>query len=134
MVTYMNDAFGAFAPHTDKDAAIKFSLSIVLADERLDDLIKFLSTNSQTIGIEGEPGWILKRRNEHGKTAYAGWPRDAAFRAYVDPSSYILTFPEAFYDQATFYRFVRVAMGAYIARHPDRKTSVDRVLSLISGA
>jgi len=35
--SYLQEAFGTFAPHTDKEAAVKFALDLVLAEDRLDD-------------------------------------------------------------------------------------------------
>ena len=38
--SYLQEAFGTFAPHTDKEAAVKFALDLVLAERTvLDDQV-----------------------------------------------------------------------------------------------
>jgi hypothetical protein len=130
---YLNDAFGGLAPRKDKDGAIKFCLNVILKDDEIDRLVELLSVDSKIIAIEGQPSWTLERRNERASAAaYAAWPKNAQFRAYVDPDGYELAFPEGFYDLPTFQQFVSTAMRAYKARNPERTSSANQVLSLVS--
>lgn len=117
---YFNEAFGGFDPLNDKDSAMKFCLNAVLMDRRFIDLGRLLPDISNVGGIEGEPGWIIERRNEGDTLGYEGWPDLARFRAFVDPSSYRLAFPEFFCDRSTFASFVRSAVRAYCDRHPEK--------------
>ena len=120
-MSYFNTAFGGFAPHRDEDAAVKFILNVILMDRQFDALAELVMDGSRLGAIEGEPGWKLERRDDsdEGNTlAYSGWPSGARFRAYVDPQGYELAHPECFMDRATFFRYLRPALSAYIDANP----------------
>lgn len=92
-------AFGGFAPHCDEDGAVKLALNVVLMDDRLRELAALVVDGSQLGGIEGEPGWMLERRDvadEGSEAAYPGWPAGARFKASVDEDAYRLQHPEYF--------------------------------------
>lgn len=37
---YFNEAFGGFNPESDKDAALKFSLCVLVLDSRMQELLQ----------------------------------------------------------------------------------------------
>jgi hypothetical protein len=128
---YFKEAFGTFAPHTDRDAAVKFILDLVLADDRLDDLANLLSISSKIGAIEGEPGWILERRKDHAiQSAYSAWPQYAGYRAFVDPTGYRLAFPQSFYTVQTFHQYVHAAVNVYVKHRPEHADAANNVLFL----
>ena len=123
---YFKTAFGGFAPHCDKDAAVKFALNIVLLDNRLDELVEVVSDGSQFGGIEGEPGWMLERRDvadEENYVGYPGWPVGARFKASVDNDAYRLLYPEYFMSREAFMKYLVLAIDAYVAADPARVTA-----------
>ena len=95
---YFKAAFGVFAPHRDEDAAVKFALNVVLMDNRLQELAELVVDGNQLGGIEGEPGWMLERRDaadEGGEAAaYPDRPAGARFKASVDEDAYRIQHPE----------------------------------------
>lgn len=125
---YFNEAFSGFDPRSDEDAAMKFCLNVLLMDRRFTDLARLLPDKSNIGGIEGEPGWIIERRNEGETKGYEDWPTYSRFRAFVNPDSYELTYPEFFCDNLTFIKFVYSAIHAYCKRHPDRDDEVKLIL------
>jgi hypothetical protein len=125
---YFNEAFNGFDPCSDEDAAMKFCLNAVLMDRRFTDLARLLPDKSSIGGIEGEPGWIIERRNEGETKGYETWPKYSRFRAFVNPDSYGLGYPEFFCDNHTFATFVRSAIRAYCSRHPERDEEVKLIL------
>jgi hypothetical protein len=129
---YFNEAFGGFDPRSDEDAAMKFCLNVILMDRRFVDLARLLPDQSNVGGIEGEPGWIIERRNEGETKGYESWPTNSRFRAFVGPDSYGLACPEFYCDGLTFTKFVRSAIRAYSERHPDRDDEVKLILEKIS--
>lgn len=116
---YFTEAFGGFDPRHDKDAAPKFCLDVLMADHRLDELARLLSLDKQFGGVEGEPGWIIECRTDDEHEGYESWPEEARFRAYVDPTSYVLNYPEFFADRKTFLRYVQSIVAVYKRRHPE---------------
>jgi hypothetical protein len=119
---YFNTAFGGFAPHRDEDAAVKFALNAVLVDRRLDELMELTVDASRLGGIEGEPGWIIERRDigdEGDEEIYAGWPKNARFRTYVNPNAYQLKHPELFLSREDFTKYVVLGIRAYVQANPD---------------
>jgi hypothetical protein len=119
---YLNTAFGGFAPHGDEDASVKFALNAVLVDRRLDELMELTVDASRLGGIEGEPGWIIERRDvgdEGDEEIYPGWPKNARFRAYVDPNAYQLKHPELFMSREDFMKYVVLGIRAYVQANPD---------------
>ena len=120
---YFKAAFGDFAPHRDEDAAVKFALNVVLMDNRLQELAELVVDGSQFGGMEGEPGWMLERRDvadEGNEAAYPGWPAGARFMACVDEDAYQLQQQECFMTREAFMNYVAPAVEAYVAADPSR--------------
>jgi hypothetical protein len=118
---YFKAAFGGFAPHRDEDAAVKFALNAVLMDNRLQELAEFIVDGSPFGGIEGEPGWMLERRDvadDGNDTAYPDWPAGARFKASVDEDAYMLPHPEYFMSREAFMKYLVPAIDAYVAADP----------------
>jgi len=85
---YLDLAFGAFNPQLDKDAAVKLALNVILMDERFRELSCVITDGHEIGAIEGEPGWIIERRDSGPSgemPGYAHWPKNARFHARVDP-------------------------------------------------
>lgn len=123
---YLKAAFGGLAPHRDEDAAVKFALNVLLMDNRVDELVEFVGDGSQFGGIEGEPGWMLERRDvsdEGNLSAYADWPPGARFMASVEEDSYRLQHPVFFMTRETFMKYLALAIDAYVAADSSRATS-----------
>jgi hypothetical protein len=129
---YFNEAFNGFDPRSDKGAAMKFCLNAVLMDRRFADLERLLPDETKVGGMEGEPGWIIERRNEGEIKGYEDWPQFACFRAFVDPGGYALAYPEFFCDKSMFEKFVSSAIRAYCNRHPERSQEVESILQKLS--
>ncbi len=127
---YFKTAFGGFAPHRDEDAAVKFALNAVFLDNRLEELVEVVVDGSQFGGIEGEPGWMLERRDvadEDNEVAYPDWPAGARFKASVDEDVYRLLHPECFMSREAFMKYLLQAIDAYVAAHPARATDLSVV-------
>ena len=123
---YFKAAFGGFAPHRDEDAAVKFALNVVLMDNRVQELAELVVDGSQPGGMEGEPGWILERRDvsdEGNEAAYPAWPADARFKATVDVDAYELQYPEYFMNREVFMKYLVPAIDAYVAADVSRATT-----------
>ncbi len=118
---YLYETFGQFQPHRDRDAAVKFALSVLLMDGRLDDLTRLVTPGSTTSGVAGEPGWDVDRIDTNDGAG-------VQFRANVDPSAYVLAHPDGTYDAVAFWRFLRPLLLTYRTHHPDAGTAVDRIL------
>lgn len=129
---YFKEAFGGFDPQKDIDAALKFCLESILADCRFSELDKLLPDETNMGGMEGEPSWIIERRNEGETKGYESWPELVRFRAFVDPRGYKLAYPEFFCDKQTFEKFVESAIRAYCNRNPEHGEEVDSILKKIS--
>ena len=126
LMDYFKAAFGGFAPHKDEDAAVKFALNAVLMDDRLQELAEFVVEGGPFGGIEGEPGWILERRDlpdEGNEEAYPDWPADASFKASVDEDAYRLQHAEYFMSRKTFMKYLVQAIDAYVAAEQTRATA-----------
>ncbi|MFE8644644.1 hypothetical protein ACFX58_06120 [Sphingomonas sp. NCPPB 2930] len=122
---YFKAAFGGFAPHLDEDAAVKFALNAVLLEDRVQELAELVIDGSQFGGMEGEPGWMLERRDvvdEDIETAYPGWPAGSRFMASVDEDSYRLQHPVLFMTREVFIKYVVSAIEAYVEADPSRAT------------
>jgi hypothetical protein len=128
---YFNEAFGGFSPQVDEDAALKFSLDVLLADHRVSDLIGLVLPASKIGGVEGEPGWIIERREEGELHGYENWPDDARYRAYVEPESYALAHPEFFCDKSNFFRYVQSIARVYVSRYPENRTTLGELQAII---
>lgn len=121
---YFNDAFGGFHPDRDEDAALKLSLCVLAMDERFEELLRLVKGGNSFGGVEGDPGWIIERREDGDVIGYEDWPVDARFRAYVDPNEYSLFYPEFYMDRQTFHRYVAALIAVYKQRHPERAAAV----------
>lgn len=120
---YFKAAFGGFAPHRDEDAAVKFALNVVLMDNRLQELAELVVDGSPFGGIEGEPGWMIERRDvadEENQAAYPGWPAGARFKVSVDEDAYRLQQPEYFMSREAFMKYLALAIDAYVVADPSR--------------
>jgi hypothetical protein len=124
---YFNDAFGGFRPDSDEDAALKFSLCVLALDNRMDELLRLVEGGGNFGGVEGDPGWIIERREDEDIVGYEGWPADARFRAYVEPESYSLSHPEFYASRQTFFEYVGSLIGAYKRRNPERAEVVRHI-------
>src|SRR5690242_10837847 len=129
---YFKDAFGGFDPRNDRDAAIKFCLDALLADCRIDELAQLISPGQNIGGIEGEPSWIIERRELSETEGYERWPAWACFRAAVDPNAYLLGYSEFFADRKTFLRYVDRIISTYANRHPEHAIRVKTILDLLA--
>lgn len=117
---YLNLAFGSFAPHLDVDAPVKFALNSLLLDARLDELAALLTERDPVGGIEGDPSWILERRDVgNNMPGYATWPSGASFRAFVDPDFFEMAHPEFYMSRNTFQMYVTKALNAYLQFNPN---------------
>lgn len=123
---------GGFDERNDHDAALKFSLSLVLMDRSFAMLLKLLTPNSGVEGFGGDPGWVIERRSVVDEEENAGWPDWAEFRAHVDPSGYRLGYPEGFYKLHQFLSFVRRGLDGYEKRHKSGDDDFRAVSSLVS--
>lgn len=129
---YFNEAFGGFAPHRDQDAAAKLALNALLMDDRVERLLLLLKPGSSIGAIEGDPGWLLERRDSGALPAgYEGWPTNATYRAVIDPEAYALTYPEVFLDEIQFTTLIRQALTAYLSRHPKRSAELRDLCELV---
>ena len=123
---YFKAAFGGFAPHRDEDAAVKFALNVVLMDNRVQELAELVVDGSQFGGMEGEPGWMLERRDvadESNEAAYPGWPAGSRFMASVEEDSYRLQHPVLFMTREVFMKYLVPAIDAYVAADASRATA-----------
>lgn len=122
---YFKAAFGSFAPHRDEYAAVKFVLDAVLADHRLQELAEVVVDGNRFGGMQGEPGWMLERRDaadEDNDAAYPGWPAGARFVASVDEDAYRLKHPVFFMTREVFMKYLVLAVDAYVASDSSRAT------------
>lgn len=120
---FLVSAFGAFSPHRDEDAAVKFALNGVLLDNRLKQLAEMVVDGSTFGGMEGEPGWMLERRDadeEDNEFDYPGWPKGPRFKASVEVDAYRLDHPVFFMTRETFLSYVRAAVDAYTSAEPTK--------------
>lgn len=121
---YFNTAFGGFAPHQDKDGAVKFALNAILMDNRVQELSELVVDGNPLGGIEGEPGWILERRDvSDNQVAYANWPKGARFMASVDEEAFRLQHSQYFMSRDAFIKYLMPAIDAYIAADPSRASA-----------
>lgn len=131
---YFKEAFGGFSPPHDADGAVKFALNALLMDHRTDELVPLLTDGHDIGGVEGDPGWIMERRDvgESGNMpGYLNWPAGKYFRAHVDDDAFKLGFPEFFMDRDTFHKYVSMALRAYVQLNPEKLKRVSGVLSML---
>lgn len=118
-MNFLQEALTGLEPQIDRDAALRFSMSILLADGGIGSLLRLLR-DPHFGGVEGTPGWIIERRDAGDHVGYEHWPDKARFRAYVDPDSYSLAHPEFFCDERTFLAHVRSRLAIYVRHYgPD---------------
>lgn len=131
-MNYLQEAFGGFNPKIDHDAAVKFVISIILIDDRLIELSYLLTDGHKIGGMEGEPGWIIERRDtgpSGDMPGYAHWPKNMHFHVHVEPSVFELAHPEIFLETNLFHRYVRKAIDVYLVKNPTRSEVVELVIS-----
>ena len=119
-MNYFESPFGRFAPHLDSDAAIKFALNLALKDRRLKELVELMRDGADLGGIEGEPGWIIERRDavdEFNSSDYPDWPMGARFCAQVDPHAYHLKSPIFYMSRAVFVGYLRQGLDFYVDKN-----------------
>ena len=132
---YFNEAFGGFDPQNDSDAAVKFALNMIFMDERFGELSHLLNDGDPLGGIEGEPGWIIERRDGGASgqmPGYADWPANSSFRAYVDPTCYKLAYPEVFLEGRLFCTYVSKIVEAYISSNSLNDNSIQNVKKAVA--
>jgi hypothetical protein len=115
---YLQKAFGGLNAQTDQDAAVKFALNVILLDGRLLELSCLLIDGHNIGGVEGEPGWLIERRDSGpaGELPYfSEWPLDACFHVHVEPSAFELACPDMFMTAHDFHSYVGRAMNAYLS-------------------
>jgi len=125
-MSYLQDAFGVFNPQLDQDAAVKLALDVILMDERFDELVYLLTDGHEIGGIEGEPGWIIERRDTTASgdnPSYTNWPNGARFHAHVDVNAYELAYPDIFMKESEFHEYVKKGINAYITKKGGRPQS-----------
>lgn len=133
-MNFLQQALTGFEPQSALDAALTFSLAVLLADGGAADLLRLLS-DPHCGGVEGVPGWIIERRDAGSDAGHESWPEHARFRAHVDPASYSLAHPEFFCGERTFLQHVRSLLTLYLRHHQDTREVRDlmEILSLRLG-
>jgi hypothetical protein len=130
---YYDEAFGGLDLSEDPDASLKFVLDEIVTSGRLDELAIILTDGHRIGALEGDPGWMLQRRDSGpggDMPGYQKWPQGASFRAYVDPDELNIEHPEAFANNSVFHKYVRDIVAAYVARNPAKQEAVRTILSL----
>ena len=134
-MNYPQDAFNGFDPQVDHDAAVKLTLSVIFMNERLNELSSLLTDGHEIGGLEGEPGWIIERRDAGppGDHPYfANWPTSTHFHAHVDPRIFQLAFPDVFMETHEFYGYVLKAVDEYLAKNPADSRAAELITSQIN--
>lgn len=129
---YLQQAFGGLNPQTDQDAAVKFALNVILMDGRLRELSCLLIDGHDIGGVEGEPGWIIERRDT-GPAGdlpyYSEWPIDARFHVHVEPTAFELACPDMFMATHEFNSYVGRAIDAYLSGNPTETEMAQLIVS-----
>lgn len=130
---FFKEAFDGFRPHLDEDAAIKFSLNVLLMEGRLKRLVDLISQSSNVGCIEGDPGWEIEHiiNSDRGLPGYASWPEWASYRAAVDTDCYQLAYPEVYLSENDFFSYVEKAIKAYLEKHPHHLDDLNDLIKLI---
>ena len=134
---YLQQAFGGLNPQTDQDAAVKLALDVIFMDNRLNELSCLLTDGHDIGGVEGEPGWLIERRDmgPAGELPYyAEWPGKARFRAHVEPTSFELAYPDMFMEAGDFRRYVAKAIDAYLVENPTESDVAQLVISQLKAS
>jgi hypothetical protein len=122
--------FVNFDPSVDRLAALKVAIDSILVDNRLDDLVELLTPDHRTGGLEGDPGWIVERKDRVDTHAYnEQWPEWASFRAFVDPAVYRIAEPECFLDRKSFLEVATPFLQAYARTYPVSETKIASLLA-----
>jgi hypothetical protein len=111
---YLGEAFGGLDTEKDKDAALKFSLYILVLDDQSDRLLNLMGPVIRAASICGDPGWEIERRNLTDTEGYEDWPEGATVHASVDPRGFDLGYPDFYCDHPTFYDYARKILLSYI--------------------
>jgi hypothetical protein len=130
-------AFGFSHPQQDPDAAVKFALSAIGrgTGRQFPDLARLLTEGQRMCALEGEPGWLLERREALiAPQAFISWPATAQFRSYVDPQAYVVAYPEGFNSKTEFHALVRQLVAAYLQLNPERADSVRAVVEAMGSS
>src|SRR3982751_420459 len=129
-MSHPDTAFVDFNPGVDELSALKVAIDSILTNHRLVHLGALMTDKDRTGGLEGDPGWIVERRDTgDAHPYYEKWPRWASFRALVDPDVYLIKHPECFMDAKTFFEVVNSFVDAYVIAYPDRKAEVETLLT-----
>lgn len=132
---YLQQAFGGLNPQTDQDAAVKFALNVILMDGRLRELSCLLIDGHDIGGVEGEPGWLIERRDTGSAGElpyYSEWPANAQFHVHVDPAAFELACPDMFMTAHDFHHYVGKAMDAYLSGGAIEAGMAQLVVSLLA--
>lgn len=129
---YLQQVFGGLNPQTDQDAAVKLALNAILMDGRLEELSHLLIDGHDIGGVEGEPGWIIERRDmgSSGENShYSKWPMAARFHVHVAPTAFELACPDMFMNAKDFHRYVGKAMNAYLTANSNEADVAQMIIS-----
>lgn len=134
---YLQQAFGGLNPQTDQDAAVKFALNVILMDGRLRELSCLLIDGHDIGGVEGEPGWMIERRDAGSAGElpyYSEWPTNARFHVHVEPTAFELACPDKFMASHDFCHYVERAMDAYLSGNPSETEMVQLIVSQLKAS
>ncbi len=134
---YLQQAFGGLNPQVDTDAAVKFALNAILLDVRLQELSCLLIDGHDIGGVEGEPGWIIERRDTGPvgeRQYYSEWPMNARFHVHVEPTAFELAYPDMFMEAHDFHRYVGRAMDAYLTENSAETDAAQLVISQLKAS
>lgn len=129
---YLQQAFGGVNPELDTDAAVKFALNAILLDGRLQELSCLLIDGHDIGGVEGEPGWLIERRDTGPvgeRQYYSEWPTNARFHVRVDPAAFELAYPDVFMTSDDFHKYVEKGMDAYLSENSIETDAAQLVVS-----
>lgn len=129
---YLEVAFRDFNPQADHDAAMKFALRVIFLDERFDELSYLLTDGHAIGGVEGEPGWIIERRDtgpSGNMPGYAHWPKNTHFHAHVEEDVFALAYPDVFMTTEEFHDCVRKLIDVYVVKNPSKTNMAQPVIS-----
>ena len=127
---YFKEAFGDYSPHSDPYFAAKFATNILFMDGRFTELASLLTDGHEIGGIEGEPGWLLERRDTLApadEPYFSAWPNGAVFRAFVDPDSFELGRPEVYLRRDEFCELLRQLTKAVAVKDPGKAAAASEV-------
>jgi hypothetical protein len=134
MRDYLKDIYPDYDPQRDPDASLKFALAILVTNRRFRMFQHLLRDGDPISEIsDDDAGWTLARRERHAREgAYAAWPREAMFRAYVDPLVYQLASPMAFFTRKGFAQLARPLLLEARLDNPPLNTEIDQTIALLN--